>query len=141
MSETTIFKSAVCQEVNGANYFRTERAEQYPDDTRNQQSADCLAALAQSLRQMSDDNSSLQRCFTAYKSKHQRAGNIDAEKGGLDEDVGLWFPNDDAGHLGVKAIFTRYGFDSPTPGDADEFLSAFADEIVNWDIDGLKIDD
>ena len=139
MDEISVFKSAICEEIDGAIQFRSGTAERFPDDERNQRCVDSLTALASNLAKVPEDDETLRRCFKAYKWKHQRAGNVDAGNAGYAwlEDAYLWFPADDF-EPADKSIFSRYGFDAPMSGDATGFLSELSSEIDDWDVEQLK---
>ena len=139
MTDVATFKLAVTNEIDGAVYFREQKAEQYPDDDRNRRCAENLTVLQQGMAELQEDDSAFRKCFQAYRNKHQGAGNL--ELAWL-HDADLWFPRDDVSGYGVsKPIFSRYGFDCPESGDARKFLVSLSGEIESWEAEDLRLDE
>ena len=139
MTDVATFRSAVLCEIEGAVYFREQKAEQYPDDDRNQRCAENLMVLQRDIAELQEDDPVLRKCFEAYRDKHQAAGNL--ESAWL-HDADLWFPRDDVSGYGVsKPIFSRYGFDCPESGDAQKFLVSLSEEIESWEFEDLRLDE
>jgi hypothetical protein len=91
-------------EVESSVEWRTYKASEYPNDTRNRTSAASLSKLAKNLRELSSDN------------KHVRA-----YEAALDRLVALevdW--NNIGGYTSLR--IGRYGFDHPLDGDPEPFL-------------------
>lgn len=138
MSEIAAFKSAVLSEIDGAIYFREQKAEQYPDDDRNRRCAEILAVLRQGIAELREDDLALRKCFETYRNKQEAAGNL--ESNWLEGD--LWFPRDDySGYSVSKPIFSRYGFDCSESGDARDFLASLMKEIEDWEVEDLRLDE
>ena len=138
MTDVATFQSAILNEIDGAIYFREQKAEQYPDDDRNQRCAENLAVLKQGIAELREDDPAFRKCFGAYRDKHQSAGNLE-NTGWLGDD--LWFPRDDSGYGVSKPIFSRYGFDCPESGDARDFLASLSEEIESWEVEDLRLDE
>ncbi len=139
MTDVATFRSAILCEIDGAIYFREQKAEQYPDDDRNQRCAENLAVLQQGIAELQEDDPAFRKCFEAYRDKHQAAGNFEFT---WLHDADLWFPRDDCSGYGVsKTIFSRYGFDCPESGDAREFLASLSEEIEGWEAADLRLDE
>ena len=141
MTDVTTFKAAILCEIDGAIYFRQQKAEEYPDDDRNQQCAENLAVLQRGIAEMPEDDPALRKCFEAYRGKHQAAGNLECT---WLHDADLWFPRDDYSSYGIgtsKPIFSRYGFDGPMGGNAREFLASLSEEIEGWEVADLRLDE
>ena len=138
MTDIATFRSAIDCEIDGAIYFRTERAEQFPHDGRNLQCAESLIVLQKSMAGLQEDDPALRKCFEAYHGKHQAAGNLE----GAWLEVSLWFPGGSPSGYGEdKTIFSRYGFDCPESGDAQEFLAALSEVIEGWEAEDLRLDE
>ena len=139
VEDVAMFKAAVISEVENATHFRRVRAERYPDDDRNERSADALAALGQNLAGLPGDDANLGRCFDAYRARHREAGNIEAGTAWLGSHD-LWFPAE-FGEFPQKRIFSQYGFHDRARGNVEYFLLELAEEIEDWSADELKYDE
>ena len=139
VEDVAMFKAAVISEVENATHFRRVRAERYPDDDRNERSADALAALGQNLAGLPGDDAILGRCFDAYRARHREAGNIEAGYPWLNPHD-LWFPADD-GVFADKTIFMQYGFHQRARGEGEAFLRELAEEIEAWSPEELNQDE
>ena len=63
------FKKVLLMEIEGAIFFRKEKAEQYPKDDRNIQCAESLTTLAENLNKLPDDDLMLRDAEIAYREK------------------------------------------------------------------------
>lgn len=128
MTNATEFKKVLLMEIEGAIYFREQRAELYPEDDRNIQCAESLTTLAENLKKLPDDDLMLSRADKAYREKWE-ATSI----GGVPCDQ-FFFP-DEENEVGgpTKTLFSQYGFHGRAAGNAHDFLISLTEEIDQWD--------
>ena len=116
-----ILRDLVTYDIAGAAYFRRNKAEQFPDDLRNQRSAEHLAALSEYVLGNLGDPELLEaagRLEAAYHAHNQQPEN------------GL-VPGDSSSSSGLS----RYGFDQRVlpPKDFLLWLLGQAEEDVIGD--------
>ena len=105
--------------AEGAAYFRSQKAQEYPDDKRNQQSVDALTKLQESLESLPSNHPLVVECYEMEVALPQKL----EDKGHSWES--LMF------ECGEKrrGLFSRYGFDGPEDHDAQKFLGDLRDVL------------
>ena len=103
--------------AEGAQYFRSQKAQEYPDDDRNERSARALTKLEENLRRVPLDNPLLMECYKLEIT--QWDGPDDA----------LWEKFHQELGEGRNHLFGRYGFDGPEDGNAEAFLKSYLDMV------------
>lgn len=112
------FKDELLIDIENAREFREHKAEEYPDDARNQQAAKALEGLIEYLSGLPDDH----RLFEAYRRVYQESP----------DDAPIKIMKEVLGRVpGETDIFARYGFgDNP---DHAEFVENLADDLIqSW---------
>ncbi len=103
-------KERLLLQIQSAAHWRAEKAEEYPEDERNAQSATSLYALAERINALPSDHSDIRRLW-----------NIEKES---DDDQSLLLTKL------LSEILSRYGFDDTSEmGDPEQFLSSFVSEL------------
>jgi hypothetical protein len=108
MSEDYV--SQLVERVEDTAEWRAEKAQQYPDDKRNEHSSDALRALAERLGALPRDG----RSARAYNETMERA---------LEFDLGISISETEREYIG------RYGFDYPQDGDPEAFIEMLMEAI------------
>jgi hypothetical protein len=108
----------IIDRVESSADWRAEKAEQYPNDTRNMRSSQALTKLAEKLKSLpaNDEN------VAAYEAVMSRL----VESDDCDEMIGVF--EYESQYIG------RYGFDYPQDGDPADFLEAlteYCQELVS----------
>ena len=99
------------EKVESSADWRAEKAEQYPDDTRNVRSSQALMKLAKRLKTLPDDDEN----GAAYETVMSRLMESD------DDSAGISAIEHESNYIG------RYGFDYPQDGNPADFLSALTE--------------
>jgi flagellar biosynthesis/type III secretory pathway protein FliH len=109
--ESAMHLEQLIENVESSADWRAEKAEQYPDDTRNMRSSQALTKLAEKLKALpaNDEN------VAAYEAVMSRL----VESDGGDEMFGVI--EYESQYIG------RYGFDYPQDGDPADFLEALTE--------------
>ena len=104
------YKEHLLLQIQSAAHWRAEKAEEYPEDERNAQSATALNALADRFSALPSDHSDIRRLW-----------NIEKES---DDDQSLLLTKL------LSEILSRYGFDDTSEmGDPEQFLSSLVSEL------------
>ena len=114
-------------EIEGAIFFREERAKLYPEDDRNIQCAESLTMLEENLNKLPDDDLVLRRAEKAYHEKWNATscGPVPCDA--------FFFPGEENEVGGpTKTLFSQYGFHGREAGNAHEFLISLTTEIDQW---------
>jgi hypothetical protein len=106
-----MYLEQLIEKIESSADWRAEKANQYPDDTRNQRSSRALRTLGERLKALSDDDENV----VAYVTIASRL----AESGDADEMLSSI--EHESHYIG------RYGFDYPQDGDPASFLLALTE--------------
>ncbi|MBA3366038.1 MAG: hypothetical protein H0U03_09690 [Actinobacteria bacterium] len=103
-------KEMLAEYVSGQAGWRADKADQYPEDDRNQRSADALWALAEHVERLPDDDPNLQALAALHEPWH----------------TDVFISSEETGYM-----LLRFGFDSGHPlPDFDDFLTAFTSTLI-----------
>lgn len=102
-------RSYLIDKIEGSASWRFQKAEQHPDDPRNERSAEALTQLHQSLLQIPATDS----LFAAYWAACYWPAATEENVDNRNEEQSLIEDN----------LIRRYGFDRQESGDAREFLT------------------
>jgi hypothetical protein len=94
--------------------WRAQKAEQYPDDSRNVRSSKALAKLAKNLEALPNDDTNV----VAYEAVLNRMVSNDYDLSRVSEHE--------------SQFVGRYGFDYPQDGKPGEFLTALTEQYQEW---------
>jgi hypothetical protein len=112
------FQDDLILKIENSAEWRSQKAVEYPDDERNQASADALTKLAAALSALPENHPGL----VALWAQENRPAALALTLGSSDE----FGPE----MIAVESEFIgRYGFDGPEDGDADAFLRDLHDAI------------
>jgi len=107
-------KHAIANYVIGRSDFRSEKSEQYPDDTRNHRSASALRGLAEHILSLPDDDD---RLVAIAKVDDYMVSKTDN-----------WSPR-----RAVAYVVDRYGFDDPEDDHDAAFTEIAFAEFADTD--------
>ncbi len=102
--------------VENTAEWRAHKATEYPEVKRNAQCAQALNALAESLNAMPTDHPKLRWLWWALFRERPKS-KPDAEE------LDIYFSREES------QLISRYGFDCPEDGNAEEFLSELIAEL------------
>lgn len=108
VSSASSYKAWLADYIEYQASWREEKAEQYPDDERNTQSARCLQRLAENLRNLPDHNFDL---LTISAVEMGIPGEVEPDEEGMDDRTAT-----------VQEAVRTYGFHHEEDGDAEAFL-------------------
>ena len=130
VNELSEHKELLIGEIAVTTDWRAEKAQEYPEDTRNEQSATALSALVNNLSGLASADPLLERIYEIERGMLDRS-----PEPGKDERA-LKFVQTLA--VEKSEFFRRYGFDDPAEDGTDvaAFLSALAD-LTQQCADGL----
>jgi hypothetical protein len=108
------YKEYLIFSIKSKSEWRWRKAEQYPNDQRNEASARVLSELAKKLAELPADDPALRRCWWAW---------FRPENANTPSDLFCDLSS-------VEDYFlSHYGFHSPEDGDPVSFLAALAKEL------------
>ena len=113
------YHSEIVLGAEGAAFFRSQKARQYPEDERNQQSADALAKLQESLLRIPPNHPLAVECYEIEVALPRKL-----EDKGRDWERLVFECGEER-----RRLFNRYGFYGPADHDAVTFLKELRDAM------------
>jgi hypothetical protein len=104
MTQTSITKETVVDQIASTADWRRRKAEQFPEDARNLRSAEALDTLSAAMKRLPDEHPAFERLGDLWQTLGDQ-------------------PDD-------SRLFSRYGFDGPEDADAERFLNLLIEEAV-----------
>jgi hypothetical protein len=121
MDTAEYLETCIVYGAEGAQHFRSQKAQEYPDDDRNERSADALNKLAENLRKLPADHPLVVEC---YELEISTPGKL-VDRG--HDDFGFRF--DERVREERNQLFGRYGFDGLEDHNAEVFLTSLRDAL------------
>ena len=130
MDQVEYFDTYIAGAAEGAAYFRSQKAIEYPDDDRNEMSAQALTKLQESLEELSSQHPLVRECYELEIEQPNRFH----DKGHED----FWHDFQGRCREERDQLFGRYGFGGRENYDAVEFLEGLRDVLKVCFDDALK---